>query len=242
MSRCSCGGRHAFQGQRALVTGANGGLGRALVEALLGRGVCKVYAASRSGEAFPHPRVVPLQLDITDAQSVAQARAAAPDVTLLLNNAGVNASLPLLGAADMAAARAEIETNYLGTLAMCRAFAPLMRAQGGGTIANVLSAAARLALPGMGSLCASKAAALHMTQCLRAELKGSGVSVVAFLPGALDTRMSSHLAIRKASVTDAAATLLDGLCEGLDEILFPVAANDTGPVRQAVTATGTAAA
>lgn len=224
MTRCSCDGRHAFQGQRALVTGANGGLGHAVVEELLKRGVARVYAASRSGGDIANPRVVPLRLDITDAGAIAQARLIASDITLLVNNAGVNANQPLLGAPDLAAARVEMETNYFGTLAMCREFAPLLRAHGGGTIVNVLSAAARLALPAMGSLCASKAAALHMTQCLRAELCGTGISVVSFLPGALDTRMSSHLTVPKASVQDAAAALLDGLCEGLAEISFGVPA------------------
>lgn len=211
-----------FRGQRALVTGANGGLGLALVQALLDRGVACVYAASRSGQSFADPRVVPLRLDITDSAAVERARQCAGDVTLLVNNAGANANQPLLGATDMAGARQEMETNYFGTLAMCRAFAPQLRAQGGGTIVNVLSTAARLALPAMGSLCASKAAALHMTQCLRAELRSSGIDVVSFLPGALDTRMSRHLTVPKGRVEDAARALLDGLCEGLAEIPFGV--------------------
>lgn len=207
-------------GAVALVTGAGGGIGAWLVTELLRRGAARVYAAGRRAPAVAHPRVVPLALDITRPDEVAAAARAAEDVMLLVNNAGINHNQRLLAAADPDAARAEMETNYFGTLAMCRAFAPVLAANGGGALANVLSIAARVGMPRMGSLCASKAAALRMTECLRAELAAQGTLVVAFLPGAVDTAMTRGVEIPKSRPEDAAAALLDAIAAGQEEVYF----------------------
>jgi NAD(P)-dependent dehydrogenase (short-subunit alcohol dehydrogenase family) len=220
VSRSGCSQRDGVRGTIALVTGANRGLGRELVNALLRRGAGKVYAASRTEAEWSDGRVVPLRLDVTDPLQVASAARVAGDTVLLINNAGVNRNRPLLAAPDLDAARAEMETNYFGTLAMCRAFAPLMARHGGGCIVNVLSAAAHVGIPGMGSLCASKAAALRLTECVRAELAHQRTFVAAFLPGALDTEMTRGLDVPKEQPQDAATALLDGLVEGMEEIWF----------------------
>jgi NAD(P)-dependent dehydrogenase (short-subunit alcohol dehydrogenase family) len=180
-------------GAVALVTGANR---RSYVAALIERGAKKVYATARRADgvadlAKAHPgKVETLALDITDAASVAAAAKRCGDVTLLINNAGINRLSGLMAASDLAAARAEMETNYFGTLAMCRAFAPVLKGNGGGAIINMLSILSRVNLPLMGSLCASKAAGLSLTWGVRAELAKQGTQVVAVMPGAVDTDMS----------------------------------------------------
>ncbi len=207
-------------GTVALVTGANRGIGKALVEALLQAGAGKIYAATRDGvAAFPgNARVAPLVLDIANPAQVAAASRAAADVQLLINNAGVNRNSALLQAASLDDARAEMETNYFGTLAMCRAFAPVLARQGGGAIVNMLSIAARVSLPFMGSLCASKAAGLSMTQGVRAELAKQGTRVVAVMPGAVDTRMTAGVDVPKMQPAEVARSVLDALAAGQEEI------------------------
>lgn len=232
MSRSDCSVRDGLRGVTALVTGANRGLGRELIAALLRRRVGKVYAASRDGRAdWQDARVVPIVLDITDPVQVSNAASRARDITLLINNAGVNSHRALVGAADLTGARAEMETNYFGTLAMCRAFAPVLAANGGGAIVNVLSRAARKPVPEMGSLCASKAAALQLTECIRIELAPQRTFVAAFLPGALDTDMTRGIDMPKGGAAEAASALLDGLAEGIEEIDFG-AAGERNPVRR----------
>lgn len=208
----------------ALVTGANGGIGRQVVEALHARGARRIYAAMRdpaaSRQALPRGIEV-VRLDITDARSVASAAAQCADVSLLVNNAGVNSNDGFLAAPDLAGARAEIEVNYLGTAAMCRAFAPILAGHGGGQIANVLSITARIALPAMGSYCASKAAALHLTDCVRAELRAQGTAVLAFLPAAVDTAMTRGMAaVPKETPQAAAHALCEAIEQGADEAAF----------------------
>ena len=207
-------------GTTALVTGANRGIGKALVEALLQAGAAKIYAATRDGvAAFPgNARLVPLTLDITKPAQVAAAVQAAGDVHVLINNAGVNRNAGLLHAASLDGARAEMETNYFGTLAMCRAFAPVLARSGGGAIVNILSIAARVNLPFMGSLCASKAAGLSMTQGVRAELAKSGTRVVAVMPGAVDTRMTAGVDVPKMQPADVARAVLEALEAGQEDI------------------------
>ena len=211
-------------GSIALVTGANRGIGRAFVGALLARGAKKVYATARRVDgvadlARAHPaRIETLALDITDAQAVAAAAARAADVTLLVNNAGINRLSAFLAAPDIDAARAEMATNYLGTLAMCRAFAPVLRANGGGAIINMLSILARVNLPLMGSLCASKAAGLSLTQGVRAELAGQGTLVVAVMPGAVDTDMARDFPPPKMPPADVARAALLAVEQKAEEV------------------------
>src|SRR5580692_10231044 len=123
----------------ALVTGADRGLGRAFARALIARGAAKVYGAARHPEAVTDLGVTPVALDITDAERVAQVAGECPDVSLLVNNAGVLKASTFIDAPSLDAARLEMETNYYGTLSMCRAFAPVLAANGGGAIVNMLS-------------------------------------------------------------------------------------------------------
>src|SRR5262245_49545525 len=177
--------RTSAEGAVALVSGANRGIGAAFVSGLLEAGAQRVYAAARDPQtlvlAERDTRIVPIALDITDDISVQAAAAQLADVDLLVNNAGVALGARLIGAADLSAARQEMEVNYFGLLRMCRAFAPILAANGGGTLINVLSILARVASPAVGSYSASKASALSLTQAVRAELQAQGTRVIGVL-------------------------------------------------------------
>lgn len=207
-----------IKGAVVMITGAGGGVAQALIAALTARGATKIYASARdiSGIAASGI-VVPLKMDVTSDDDVAQAAAAATDVTLLINNAGVNHNTGFMAALDLAGAREEIEANYIAPLRVTRAFAPALVANRGAVL-NMLTILARVSLPFMGSYCASKAAALSLTQGLRADLGPKGVRVVAALPGAIDTRMTAMLTIAKMSADEAAAEILDGYEAGEEDI------------------------
>lgn len=212
------------KGSTALVTGANRGFGRALVQALLDAGAAKVYATARDPSSLQPlalasgGRVATLTLDITRADHIAAAAAACSDVTLLFNNAGINRHQGVIAATSLDDAKAEMASNYFGTLAMCRAFAPVLEAHGGGAIVNVLSILAKATIPAMGSLCASKAAALRMTEGMRAELGGQGTQVIALMTGAMDTDMERDFQGPKSAPAEVAATLLAQIAEGAEEV------------------------
>ncbi|MFO1067478.1 MAG: SDR family NAD(P)-dependent oxidoreductase [Geminicoccaceae bacterium] len=206
-------------GAVAFVTGASRGIGAELVRALAEGGARRIYCASRSGAVPEAPaELVPVTLDIADPAQVERAAAAAPDVTLLVNNAGINANAGLIGWKDPGDAQREVATNYLGTLAMCRAFAPVLARNGGGAIVNMLSILAHMNLPQMASLCASKAAALSMTQALRAELSAQGTFVMGVLPGAVDTAMTRDFTGPKIAPRRVADAVVQGLILGQDEV------------------------
>ena len=181
-------------GSVALVTGANRGLGRAYARELVRRGAAKVYGAARQPAQVTEPGVTPVALDITDPERVARVAAECGDVSLLVNNAGVMTSSPFFEAPTMDGARQEIETNYLGTLAMCRAFAPVLAANGGGALVNMLSVTSFLTNPENGSYGASKAAEWSLTNGARIELAGQGTLVVGVHAGFIDTEMVTELA------------------------------------------------
>jgi len=221
--RFGLGAPRDLAGAVVLVTGTSRGIGPETVRALLAAGAAKVYCAARDPQATTalvaeSEALVPLKLDVTDAAEIAAAAAQCPDVTLLVNNAGVNFNKLLFSGPDADHARVEMETNYFGTLAMCRAFAPVLAANGGGAIVNMLSILAHMNLPEMGSLCASKAAELSLTQALRAELSAQGTHVMAVLPGAVDTDMARDFDGDKLAPAAVAAALVDGLRRGLDEV------------------------
>jgi len=202
----------------ALVTGANRGLGKRFAEQLVERGA-KVYAAARRPETVDIPGVVPIQLDITDPESVARAAELASDVNVLINNAGVatNASL-LTGPIDDI--RLEMETHYFGTLDVTRAFAPVIEANGGGAILNVLSVLSWAHVPTSGAYSAAKAAAWAMTDAVRQELEPRGVHVAALHVGFMDTDMAAFAPDDQKSDPGFVANLaLDGLLAGEPEIL-----------------------
>lgn len=207
-----------IKGSIILITGAAGGVGQALVAAVAARGASKIYAASRDGSALAtSPGTIPIRLDVTSDREVDQAASIAADVTLLINNAGVNHNATFMKASDLQYAREEIEVNYLAPLRVTRAFAPAL-IKNRGAVLNVLALVARVNLPLMGSYCASKAAALSLTQGLRAELGPKGVRVAAALPGAIATRLTAELNIPKMTPAAAAAGILDGFEAGEEEI------------------------
>ena len=213
------------QGKNVVVSGANGGIGGALVAELMARGAAKVYAAARNVAAVEPlvrqsgERVVAVPLDVTDAGSVARALDQCPDTDILINNAGINHNMWLLGPTGMEAARAEIEVNYLGTLAMCRAFAPVLTRRQGMIVA-IVSIIGLVNLPINGTYCASKAALHSLVQGVRAELAPGGVRVVGVYPGPVDTRLTAGLHMPKATPAEVAAAIVAGIVVNEEEI-FP---------------------
>jgi len=212
----------------ALVTGANRGLGRAIVDRLLAEGAPHIYATARlpaEAERLSNidPRVIGLVLDITDARQVKEAAARATDVTLLINNAGI-----LNPGNFLEADRAQVEqifaTNFYGPLAMTTAFAPVVEANGGGTVVNVLTVAALASMPWLSAYNASKAAGWSMTQSLRATLAKKSIRVIGVFPGPVDTDMMAQIPIPKSPPADVARAIVDGIVADAEDV-FPDSAS-----------------
>ncbi|MDT5065213.1 MAG: hypothetical protein QOK02_1368 [Mycobacterium sp.] len=202
----------------ALVTGANRGLGRRFATELVARGA-KVYAAARNPESVDIPGVVPIQLDITDPESVRRASEQARDVNVLVNNAGVSTRATLLDG-PLEDIRLEMETHYFGTLQAIRAFAPVIEHNGGGSILNVLSVLSWAHPPTSGAYAAAKAAAWALTDAFRTELAPKGIQVTALHVGYMDTDMVSYIpADQKSDPGIVAKLALDGLFAGESEVL-----------------------
>lgn len=217
-----------LQDAAVLVTGANRGLGSALVRELLAAGVAKVYAAARDpGQLdttidLDRKRVVPIRLDITDHGQIAAAVRAASDLRLLINNAGV---LDFSGALETTQGELErsMATNFYGTFDMTRAFAPVIEKNGGGTVANVLTFLSFVSAPIFSAYNASKAASWSMAMSLRAYLAPKGVSVANIFPTTIDTRMVDGLKKDKAKPADVARDIVKGIADGLEDI-YPLGA------------------
>ena len=208
----------SLAGRRVLVTGANRGIGAQFVESALARGAAHVVAAARdvaSLPAFTDPaRVVPVRLDVTDAEQVAAAAAAHPDVDVLVSNAGIPCFRPVLGDAGTEAAfRQALDVNCFGPLRLARAFAANLRRPGAGAV-FVLSVAAVALSRSSPGYSASKAAALMLALGLREELREAGVQVTVVLPGFVDTEMSTPLTMPKADPRMVADAALDGWAVG----------------------------
>ncbi|MFI5890265.1 SDR family oxidoreductase [Actinoplanes sp. NPDC051513] len=202
----------------ALVTGANRGLGRHFAAQLLERGA-KVYAGARNPETVDLPGAIPLQIDVTDPASVERAAKAATDVTLLINNAGSSTHQSLIDG-DLDLIRLEMDTHYYGTLAVTRAFAPIIEANGGGAILNVLSVLSWYHPAGAGAYSGAKAAGWALTNAVRDELAPRGIAVSGLHVGYMDTDMAATIpADQKTDPAIVAALALDGVAEGLTEIL-----------------------
>jgi NAD(P)-dependent dehydrogenase (short-subunit alcohol dehydrogenase family) len=206
-------------GSVALVTGANRGLGRAYARELVSRGSATVYGAARQPAQVTEPGVIPVALDITDAERIAEVAAEYGDVSLLVNNAGVMKASTFIGAPSLDAARAEMETNYFGTLAMCRSFAPVLAANGGGAVVNMLSITSFYTNPFNASYGASKAAAWSLTNGIRLELHHQGTLVVAVHAGFIDTDMAALVAAPKISPESVARQVFDAVEAGQIEVL-----------------------
>lgn len=207
----------------ALVTGGNRGIGEAFVRAFLAAGAAKVYVGTRDVANAQHlvdedARVVAVQLDVSKPEQIEAAAAKCQDVSILVNNAGQFSMQTLLKAPDLSAARAEMETNYFGPLAMCRAFAPILARHKESAIANVLSAGGIVAVPGMGGYSPSKFAGRAMSTCLRAELAPQNTSVTALIVGSVDTRMASHVEGFKETPATIAEAALKAIRKGAIEV------------------------
>jgi NAD(P)-dependent dehydrogenase (short-subunit alcohol dehydrogenase family) len=208
-----------IDGSVALVTGANRGLGRVYARELVRRGAAKVYGAARDPAAVTEPGVTPVALDITDSEQVAEAAARCADVSLLVNNAGVMQASTFIDAPGLDAARLEMETNYFGTLSMCRAFVPVLAANGGGAIVNMLSITSFYTNPLNASYGASKAAAWSLTNGIRIELHHQGTLVVAVHAGFIDTDMAALVDAPKISPESVAQQVFDAVEAGQIEVL-----------------------
>ncbi|MFE4968923.1 SDR family oxidoreductase [Streptomyces sp. NPDC056660] len=183
------------------------------------RGAQRVYGGARDPGSVIEPGVIPVRLDITDPVQVAAAAETCSDVTLLVNNAGVLTGSPLLAAPDLDAARAEMEVDYFGTLAMCRTFAPLLISNSPGSIVNVPSIASWFTNPAMGSYSASKAAAWALTNGIRGELHDTGVLVGGVHCGYIDTDMAAHVRGPKNTPEAIAEQTLAAVESGRTEVL-----------------------
>ncbi len=209
-----------LENKTILITGANRGIGKAIVEALLAQPVAKIYAAARKVSDLPDfndARVVPIQLDITNRAQVSAA-AKNTDVDLLINNAGALAYSSVVdGASDLL--MQDMQVNYFGTLSMVNAFAPTLAARKGG-VANVISVVGLASMAGIGGYSASKAALFSATQAMRTELKAKNVSVFGIFPGPIDTDMAKGIEMEKASPASTAEKIVAGIIAGNEDI-FP---------------------
>ncbi|MFS8199905.1 SDR family oxidoreductase [Streptomyces sp. CWNU-52B] len=213
----------SLAGRTVLVTGANGGLGEQFVLQALERGAGRVYAAARTPKRWDDERVEPLSLDITDPGDAVRAVAAAPDVDLLVNNAGIAPAGDLVSG-DEDEIRRIFETNFFGTLRVANAFAPVLAAGGGGTLLNILSSAAWVNVPT--GYAASKAAMWSATNALRALLQGQGTQVIGLLVGMVDTPMTASLDVPKVSAASVVAQAYDGVADGSIEVLADESTRD----------------
>ena len=206
----------SLEGRHVLVTGANGGLGEQFVAQALERGAAKVYAAARSARSWDDLRVESLDLDLNDPDSPARAAAAAADVDLLIKNAAIApAGDSIVGPEDEL--RRIFETNFFGTLRVSNAFAPVLARNGGGTLINILSAAAWVSMPT--GYAASKAAMWSATNALRIQLRGQGTQVVGLLVGMIDTPMTAGWDVPKVTPASVVAQAYDAVGDGSLEVL-----------------------
>ncbi|KRD50575.1 SDR family oxidoreductase [Microbacterium sp. Root280D1] len=221
----------SLSGAVVLVTGANGGIGTHFVREALARGASKVYASARTPREWDDERIVPLALDVTDPASIAAAVAAAPDVTVLINNAGASPSSPGILSHSDEEIRANVETNFLGPLFLARAFAPILSAQPQSALIDIHSALSWYAVAGIYS--ATKAALWSATNSLRLELAPAGVHVVGVHVGYVDTAMAANVTDPKLDPAVLVTKVLDATEAGEYEVL----ADDTSvQVRAALSA------
>jgi NAD(P)-dependent dehydrogenase (short-subunit alcohol dehydrogenase family) len=202
--------------QSVLVTGANRGIGQALVEEALRRGAKRVYAGTRQPLVHPDQRVTPLNLDVTEAAQIQEAVEKVESLDLLINNAGLALYDDL---SDRAAIEQSLAVNFFGPYAVTQAFLPLLTESRGAVVNNV-SVMALAPLPLTPAYAISKTAAFNMTQSLRALLAGQGVRVHAVLTGPTDTDMTRGFEIPKASPESVARAIFDGVERG-EEDIFP---------------------
>ncbi len=208
-----------IKGCTALVTGANRGLGKAYVEALLAAGAVKVYAGARDPASVADARAVPVKLDVTSNADVTLAATEhCRDIDLLINNAGIMLASPMLQPHSEEALRQEMDVNVFGMQRMIRSFAPVLARNGGGAIANMLSVVSWFVNPINATYCASKHAALAVSDAARMELKAQGTHVVGVYAGYIDTDMVGSLDVKKTSPQQVAQRTLEGVVRGLNHV------------------------
>ncbi|WP_431824087.1 SDR family oxidoreductase [Burkholderia sp. F1] len=222
-----------IEGAVVFVTGANRGLGLQFAQQALERGAKKVYAGARDPSSVTLPGVVPVKLDVTRPADVAAAVDAARDVTLLVNNAGIARVGSLLDADAEAALRDHLETNVFGMLAMARAFAGILGANGGGALLNVLSVASWVNRPILSGYGVSKSAAWALTNGLRHSLREQHTQVVGLHAGFIDTDLTRDLQVPKASPADVVRQAYDAIEAGAEEVATD---ERTRQVKQALSA------
>ena len=214
----------------AFVTGSNRGIGKSYIAALLKGGAKKVYAGMRDVGAVGaiaaelpeeyRDKIEPVAIDITNEGHIRSAVAQAGDVTLLINNAGIASFAGLISADNLDAARQEMEVNYFGTLRVTRAFAPVLKKNGGGALVNVLTVASLGCFPVLGSYSASKAALHSLTQGIRAELAAQGTQVFGVFPGPIETDMAKNFDMEKSSPDLIAEGTLSAIEKGEEDIFI----------------------
>ncbi len=216
-----------------LVTGANRGIGLAFTQALLARGARKVYAAARDPSTVTLPGVQPLRLDVTKPDDIAAAVRQAGDVNLVINNAGIAQPGGFLAPDSDAVARRIFETNFFGVLNVTRAFAPVLKANGGGALLNVLSVASWVNGGELAAYSASKSAAWSLTNALRHELAAQKTQVTGLHMAYVDTDLTRGFEVPKTSAEEIVQRALDGLAAGAEEVLADAL---TQQIRQGLTA------
>ncbi|MES2878634.1 MAG: SDR family oxidoreductase [Pseudomonadota bacterium] len=202
-----------------LVTGANRGIGLVFARELLARGARKVYAAARNPATVTLAGVQALQLDVTHPEEIAAAVQQAADVTLVINNAGIAQTGGFLAQDSEAVSRRIFETNFFGMLNMSKAFAPVLKANGGGALLNVLSISSWINGSELAAYSASKSAAWSLTNSLRHELAVQNTQVLGLHMAYVDTDLTRGLEVQKSSAEEIVQRALDGLEAGADEVL-----------------------
>ena len=208
-----------IEGSVVLVTGANRGIGAEYVRQLLDRGASKVYASARNIESVTNDKAVAISLDVTSASDIAAAVKACSDVTMLINNAGILRETSVMADNAIENAKAEFETNVWGPLNLSKSFAPILAANGGGAIVNVLSLVAWMSVKEVGTYAMSKSAAWSLTNSLRLELAEQGTLVVAVHPAFVDTDMAAKVVMPKTSTFQVVERTLDAVEACLPEVI-----------------------
>ncbi|HEX4918331.1 MAG TPA: SDR family oxidoreductase [Limnobacter sp.] len=208
-----------IQNAVVFITGANRGLGKAIAQEALERGAKKVYAASRELERINLPGVIPVKLDVTNANDIEAAAQACSDVNVLINNAGVAAPVGFLDEGAVDATRWMLEANFFGPLRLTRAFKPALLQNGPSAVLNVLSVLSWMAPKPLSVYGASKSAAWGLTNGLRNELSNSSILVSGLHVGLIDTDLTRGFDAPKLSTSAVAKSAWDGLLAGLPEIL-----------------------
>ena len=222
-----------IQNAVVLITGANRGIGLAFARELLARGARKVYAAARDPATVTLPGVQALRLDVTQPEQIAAAAQLATDVTLVINNAGIAQPGGFLAEGSDAVTRRIFETNFFGVLNVSQAFAPVLKANGGGALLNVLSVASWVNGGELAAYSASKSAAWSLTNALRHELAAQKTQVLGLHMAYVDTDLTRGFEVPKSSAEEIVRRALDGLEAGADEVLADAL---TEQVRQGLTA------